>query len=524
MLGNGKALRSSNFRAEPSRFPWRAPYRFPMRDSEMVAGIIAGEAAALTAAYDCHAAGLYAYCRWLLGEPADDPDGARAADVLKDTFIVAAAELARLRDPGRLRAWLYAVARNECLRRTRAAVAPGAAPDSTTLARAGASPADAERSEARELVAAALAAMNPGERDVAELNLRHGLDDADLAAILGVSRRRAQALASRARGHFAALLGALLAAANPELCPELGALLTGSGEMPAAPLLARLDKHIQRCSACAQRRQSELPPVTTLGLPPALELPGDLWPHVRDAVASASMNRAGITQVAGRFANDGFPVPLDPPPPSRPAKRRALATAGTVAALAVLGAGIVIATGMPHTGGAKDGGGRGLNIHAAASPTARRAPPTRPGPAPAASAHATPTAGASEPLAAPVGATRSPNPPAMPPAPTLAPTAPTTLPGVLTASSATVTLQRHGKGGPPSGSFTLTALGGPVALFTISVPGDVPSLTVTPAAGALAAGQSVLVSVTLRKPFGGPLDTQLIVQPGGFAVGVTYTP
>ncbi|MGE5289569.1 MAG: RNA polymerase sigma factor [Micromonosporaceae bacterium] len=492
-----------------------------MRDSEMVAGIIAGEAAALTAAYDCYAAGLYAYCRSLLGEPADGPDGAQAADALKDTFIVAAAELTRLRDPGRLRAWLYAVARNECLRRTRAAVAPSEAPDSTTLARAGGATADVERSEARELVAAALAAMNPGERDVAELNLRHGLDDTDLAATLGVSRRRAQALASRARGHFAALLGALLAAASPELCPELGALLTGSGEMPTAPLLARLDKHIQRCSACAARRQSELQPVMALGLAPNPALPGDLWPQVRDAVDSASVSRADITQGGERF---GFPVPLGPSPPSRPTKRFALAMVGTVAALAVLGAGIVIATGMPHTGGAKDGGGWGLNIHAATTPTARQARPTQVGPAPAASAHATPTARATEPIAAPVGTTRPPNPPAVPPTPTQAPTAPTTLPGVLTASSATVTLQRHGKGGPPSGSFMLTALGGPVALFTITVPSDVPNLTVTPLTGAVGAGQSVQVSVTLQKPYGGPLDTQLIIQPGGLAVGVIYAP
>jgi hypothetical protein len=111
----------------------------------------------------------------------------------------------------------------------------------------------------------------------------------------------------------------------------------------------------------------------------------------------------------------------------------------------------------------------------------------------------------------------------MPSAAPQAPASPTPLPGVLTASAQTVTLQRHGKAGAATGSFTLTAFGGPVT-FTITIPGDVPALTVTPLAGALAAGQSVQVIVTLHKLPDAPLDTQVIVQPGGLTIGVTYAP
>ena len=46
----------------------------------------------------------------MLGHPAD------AADTVQDTFVIAASRLAGLGEPERLRAWLYAVARNECLR------------------------------------------------------------------------------------------------------------------------------------------------------------------------------------------------------------------------------------------------------------------------------------------------------------------------------------------------------------------------------------------------------------------------
>ena len=85
-----------------------------MEDPEVVAAIVAGDPAGLAEAYDKYAVPLHSYCRSMLREPAD------AADAVQDTFLVATAKLRSLRDPGKLRSWLYAVARNECLRRLRA--------------------------------------------------------------------------------------------------------------------------------------------------------------------------------------------------------------------------------------------------------------------------------------------------------------------------------------------------------------------------------------------------------------------
>lgn len=44
-------------------------------------------------------------------------DRDEAADVLHDTFLVAGARLHHLRDPAKLRPWLFAIARHETLRR-----------------------------------------------------------------------------------------------------------------------------------------------------------------------------------------------------------------------------------------------------------------------------------------------------------------------------------------------------------------------------------------------------------------------
>jgi hypothetical protein len=97
-----------------------------MEDSEVVAAIVAGDPGGLAEAYDKYAVPLHAYCRSML------------------------------RDPGKLRAWLYAVARNICHRRLRAGEATSAleeaaeVPSETSdLSRA------AERAELSGLVQAA---------------------------------------------------------------------------------------------------------------------------------------------------------------------------------------------------------------------------------------------------------------------------------------------------------------------------------------------------------------------------------
>src|ERR1700689_4756120 len=110
-----------------------------MQDSEVVASIAAGDPRGLAVAYDRYADPLYKYCRTLLRDPAD------AADAVQDTFVIAASRLHGLAEPDRLRAWLYAVARNESLRIPRSrkgTTAPGEAPAVTD----GSADADADSS------------------------------------------------------------------------------------------------------------------------------------------------------------------------------------------------------------------------------------------------------------------------------------------------------------------------------------------------------------------------------------------
>src|SRR5260370_5548809 len=91
----------------------------------------------------------------------------RAADTVQDTLVIAAGNLGGLADPGRLRPWLYAVARSGCRRRLGAGKA-GVGEAAGLAGRSAGAGDDAERAQLRGLVRAAMDGPGPGEREVIE--------------------------------------------------------------------------------------------------------------------------------------------------------------------------------------------------------------------------------------------------------------------------------------------------------------------------------------------------------------------
>ncbi|HEY0934572.1 MAG TPA: sigma-70 family RNA polymerase sigma factor [Trebonia sp.] len=234
-----------------------------MGDSEIVASIVAGDPAGLAAAYDRYASDLYGYCRSLVHESDD------AADAVQDTFVIAASKLNGLREPERLRAWLFAVARNECLHRLKSRRAAAALQDipepvDDTVDVGGA----AERAETVALVRAAAAGLNDGERDVLN-QLWHGLEVPEVAAVLGVSRNHAYSLFSRARTQLEASVGVLLVGRTGRRdCAALDRLLGDWDGRLTARLRRRVGRHIDQCRVCSDRRRQELSPAMLYGLTP----------------------------------------------------------------------------------------------------------------------------------------------------------------------------------------------------------------------------------------------------------------
>jgi RNA polymerase sigma factor (sigma-70 family) len=523
-----------------------------MEDPEVVAAIVAGDPAGLAEAYDRYATPLYSYCRALLHEPAD------AADAVQDTFLVATAKLRDLRDPARLRPWLYAVARNECFRRLRAGKALSALDEAADIPAASADiGATAEQAELSQLIRAAMDGLNPGDRDVIELSLVQELEGDELAAALGVSRNHAHALLSRARSQLERSLGALIVArTGRDACASLDSMLAGWDGRLTVLMRKRISRHIDDCDICGERKRRELTPAMFAGAVPIAALPAVFSPGFRDQLLrvladrspAGTAHRLSVANRAAPFGPNGFPKAASPPgaaPWRRVRHHPQAVVAAAAAAVVVAGA---IAAGViagsqhrPPPASAAGGPAHGASASASAGTPGRGGPsgshpgggnggngnngtggsgghglvPTAPANGGTPTPVSLPSSGPPTPVAAssPVpSATRT------TPAPATSPPASTPAPAVGTLSLSTGTLRLVSVKGVATAKFTLTARGGPVSYAITPGSSLVGSLSVTPSSGSLAAGASVTVTVTSTSLVA--LNGQLTVNPGGQTITV----
>ena len=497
----------------------------------MVAAIVAGDPRGIAEAYDRYAMPLYAYCRSLLREPAD------AADAVQDTFLIATAKLDGLKDPGKLRSWLYAVARNECLRQLRSGLATSELDEAVSMPAESADVGSAaEQAELRDLVRDALGGLNPAERDVIELSLGHGLQGEELADALGVSRNHAHALASRARSQLERSLGVLLVArTGRDACRTLDGALAGWDGQLTVLIRKRVSRHIERCEICGERKRRELSPALLAGAVPMVALmPGFREQVLRlcaDHTPVGLARQASVATRAGTFGPAGFPKPLSLPGASgwpRALRHSHAAVATTATAVAAAGVTAVLFIGGAQHGQTPAAGARGSPGPGSVVNT-RGAPSHGNGTGPGGGTGLTPASGGSggataPGLAAGSGTSGKPGTPGATGSGTgSSPTR--SSPGTSASSSSppvqgtlTISLTKlvlvavNGQG---VGTFTLTAKGGPVDSYLISVPSG---LTVSPASGSLASGASVTITVHSTSLI--TLDKQLTIHPGGATVTV----
>ena len=203
----------------------------------------------------------------------------------------------------------------------------------------------AERAELRALLRSAVRGLGASEQDLIQLQLRQELDVAEIAAMLGVSRNHAHALLSRARAQLEVSLGALLVARSGRGdCEALGALLEDWDGQLNVLMRKRINRHIERCPACTERKRRELAPALLLGLAPLpiAVMPPGLRTQVLRLVSSdtpdAVAHRASVAQRAVMSGPGGFPKPLDPP---KSAWWQARTAQGAAAAAVVVAAAVL---------------------------------------------------------------------------------------------------------------------------------------------------------------------------------------
>ncbi|WP_440103794.1 hypothetical protein [Streptosporangium sp. H16] len=326
-----------------------------MTDSVLVAALCARSPGALADLYDSYAESVYRYCRSMLAT-SDAADSA-----LLGTFIAAEVHIHALADSRRLEAWLYALARGECVRRH---LAGGR--DSPVLAPVFAAGGDADL---RVMAWNATRSLSADDREVLDLSCRHGFGPIDLAAVLGVTPKVAGALYESARERLRDVVTAeVLVRKGPYDCASRARMLTGfTGELtPEAR--ERVIRHVNRCDTCAPHRVRQVSAAKVFDLLPLVALPPTLraWVMSHFTDPERVPYRRDVARLAGPLDGAGFPVGRGR------GSRRPHALAGAAAAAAA-----VVALALVLAQSVVDPGGSGSGVASGTFPAVAEPPDTR---------------------------------------------------------------------------------------------------------------------------------------------------
>jgi DNA-directed RNA polymerase specialized sigma24 family protein len=279
--------------------------------------------------FDQHARHLFDYCCGLLG------DRARAACATQITLIAAHSLAGRLQDPSRMRAWLLALGRWECLTGNQGGRGAGGStlPSSgatgelaEALAFVDTADEDVAEEDATELilagdgswVRAALDALPRADREILDLVYRHAVSLAELPAVLPISASGAPGVLAAARAKFEKAVPAAGNAASADDPPD--AMTTS--------------------------------PAYRLAAIPLASLPASVWRRTARVVMDPKFRsyREAVSAHAEHLGPDGFPVQADvaQPPSGRKLLLASAVMAGLLLAPAAAGAAAYAAlTGPP---------------------------------------------------------------------------------------------------------------------------------------------------------------------------------
>jgi RNA polymerase sigma factor (sigma-70 family) len=288
-------------------------------DTELAGAAAAGDRGAFAGIYDRYADRLHDFCIGMLR------DRDAAADCVQDVFCTAATRLPQLREPDKLRPWLYAIARNEALRQIRERRREEPSEEVPDMVSGDPGPDTlAARSELADLIAEAAGGLSDRDRSVLELAYRHGLDGPELAEALGVSAVAARTVTHRLRETIERSLGALLVARrarnNPHGCPDLAVILAGWDGAFTILMRKRIARHIESCPVCEEDRRQLVNPAALLAGAPVL-IPAPAWlrahtlSHIQLVAATSAL--PGTDSAAG--SGHTGPDHPQPHPASSPA-------------------------------------------------------------------------------------------------------------------------------------------------------------------------------------------------------------
>lgn len=279
-------------------------YERAMDDAALVRAACEGDKQAFADIYDRYADRLYSFLVSVMRNRED------AADCLQDTFLTAGSRLHQLRDPDKLRPWLYAIARHLAMKGLSRSARLDPLDDLEVVDSAPEPSEMAAQSELAALIDAAAAGLGAQDRVVLDLHLRQGLQGQELGDALGVTSGHAYVLLSRMRDQVERSLGALMVARQGSKdCRKLASILKPWDGKFTATWRKRVARHVDGCEICGELRKRVLSPMSMMGVVPMMPAPA----HARAAVLEQVQLVGHMTAASG--APDG-PAPTSGPAPA----------------------------------------------------------------------------------------------------------------------------------------------------------------------------------------------------------------
>ena len=267
-------------------------------DSDLANRVVStGDTDALGDLYQRHAPAIHDFLLRTTRDPA------LAEDLTQMTFLKAFERRAGLRDPSRVRSWLFSIASHTALDEQRQRHPADDIDQRLDLANPAPGPEDQLTSkEAAALVWSAAASLEPRQYAVLDLTVRQQLTTPEVAAVLGIDPGHAAVLVSRAKEALGNAVRYLLVARRRTHCPTLSAMVPAGVRELTPEQRTSVDHHMRHCVDCRTMASALTRPVeilggiATIGLPRTLQpAPGTSLPPTLHAQLTGARSLPGAT-------------------------------------------------------------------------------------------------------------------------------------------------------------------------------------------------------------------------------------
>lgn len=289
-----------------------------MDDALLVSRAMAGDLDSFGQLYDSYFSRIYDFT-WRILRDSDE-----AADATQDVFMKAMQALPTLTKAASFKSWLFTIAHNVAVTRAERgnrmmplpspvheeAFGSFDVPDPCRLDNPELAAGD---HEAAALVWEAASALNARDYALLDLHVRQGLESADIAAVMGVSKGNAYTMVSRMKTAAADVIGSYIVARRGSRdCEELQKVLAAFEFPPyTEPVRKAVDAHIKDCETCQGSRKRLAAPLEILGafamVPAPMALKGDVWGNVSGAWSTSGPGAHGGGSGSGGGGGSSLP-------------------------------------------------------------------------------------------------------------------------------------------------------------------------------------------------------------------------